>query len=204
MTATWIRRATVVGFAMAACSWPISHAQLRPVGLSGIMGRVSPAVVATWMTHTEPSGMSVLDLAVFWRGTPGWFMAGGPSRSAGGSGSAFGPDGRPGVERQFIVAGDLRLDVRFDPMTRQVQIQNQVISLNNDNVILVDDVDGPGGPRIAETRRIDPQFPSSVGIDIPDIIRRSPDLFDYLRCEAVLADPAMQQMMELVCARMRP
>jgi hypothetical protein len=41
--------------------------------------RVSASVVVTAIWHNEADGASTLDVAVFWRGTPGWFTAGDPS-----------------------------------------------------------------------------------------------------------------------------
>jgi hypothetical protein len=104
--------------------------------------RVSASVVVTTIAHNETDGTFTLDVAVFWRGTPGWFTAGDPGGQSGGATSTGLPDGRPGPETHFIGVGGLRLEVQFDPGTGRVRIQDQSISSQSGNVILVDEVDG--------------------------------------------------------------
>jgi hypothetical protein len=90
---------------------------------------------------------------------------------------------RPGPETHLIGVGNPRLEVRFDPGTGLVRIQDRSISSGNANVILVDDVDGAAGPRIVETLCVEPRF-SGGFVDIDTIVRRYPALFPFLRCDA--------------------
>ena len=173
--------------------------------------RVSASVVVTTIWHNEANGTSNLAVAVFWRGTPGWFTAGDPGGQSGGGTSTGLPDGRPGPETHFIGVGDLRLEVQFDPGTGRVRIQDQIISSQDGNVILVDEVDGAGGPRIVETMRVEPRFPGGF-IDIDTVVRRHPAVFPFLRCDARFPDQPQhspievamwRQMTDLTCARLR-
>jgi len=173
--------------------------------------RVSASVVVTTIWHNEVDGTSTLDVAVFWRGTPGWFTAGDPGGQSGGWRSTVLPDGRPGPETHFIGVGGLRLEVEFDPGTGRLRVQDQSISLQGGNVILVDEVDSAAGPRIVETMRVEPRFPGRF-VDIDTLVRRHPALFPFLRCDARFPDQPQhapievetwRQMTDLTCARLR-
>ena len=174
--------------------------------------RVSASVVVTPIWHNEADGTSTLGVAVFWRGTPGWSTAGDPRDLSGGGGASTGlPDGRPGLETHFIGVGRLRLEVQFDPGTGRVRIQDQDITSQSDNVILVDEVDGAAGPRIVETMRVEPRFPGRY-VDIDTLVRRHPVLYPFLRCDERFPDQPRhspievaiwRQITDLTCARLR-
>lgn len=173
--------------------------------------RVSASVVVTTIGHNEADRTSILDVAVFWRGSPGWFTAGDPSQQGAGTTSAGLSDGRRGPETHSIGVGGLRLEVQFDPGTGQVRIQNQSISSQSRNVILVDEVDGVAGPRIVETLRVESGFPGG-SVDIDSLVRRHPTLFPFLRCDVRFPDQPQhspievamwRQMTDVTCARLR-
>jgi hypothetical protein len=196
--------AAVLGCVAAA------HAQSAGAMSSGTI-RISASVVVTTIAHNEADGTSTLDVAVFWRGTPGWFTAGDPGGQSGGGTSTGLPDGRPGPETHSIGVGGLRLQVQFDPGTGRVRIQDQSISSQSGNVILVDEVDGAAGPRIVESLRVEPRF-SSGYVDIDTLVRRHPALLPFLRCDARFPDQPQhspievatwRQMTDFTCARLR-
>jgi len=171
--------------------------------------RVSASVVVTTISHNEADGTSTLDVAVFWRGSPGWFTAGDQGAQSAGAASTGLSDGRPGPQTHFIGVGPVRLEVQFDPGTGLVQIQDQSISLQSRNVILVDEVDGT--PRVIETIRVEPRFPRGFA-DIDTLVRRHPPLVSFLRCDAQFPDQPQhnpievamwRQMTDLTCARLR-
>jgi len=173
--------------------------------------RVSASVVVTTIWHNEADGTSTLDVAVFWRGTPGWFTAGDPREQSGGGTSTGLTDGRPGPMTEFISVGGLRLEMQFEPGTGRVRIQDQNISSQNANVILVDEVDGAAGPRIVEMVRVEPRV-SGRFVDIDTVVRRHPAVFPFLRCDAGFPDQPQhspievavwRQMTDLTCARLR-
>jgi hypothetical protein len=103
------------------------------------------------------------------------------------------------------------LEVQFDPGTGGVRIQDQIISSQNGNVILVDEVDGAAGPRILETMRVAPRFPGGF-VNIDTLVRRHSALFPFLRCDARFPDQPQhspievamwRQMTDLTCTRLR-
>jgi hypothetical protein len=87
---------------------------------------------------------------------------------------------------------------------------NREFSLKDTNVVLVDFVDAPGGPAIVGSRWIEPGppappvMPGAAPDPVAGVIRRSPELFDYLRCDLSLSDPLMNTMVAMVCGLMRP
>ena len=186
-------------------------ARAQSAGTSSGTIRVSASVVITTIGHNEADGTSTLDVAVLWRGTPGWFTAGDPGGQSGGGTSTGLPDGRPGPETHFIGVGRLRLEVQFDPATGGVRIQDQTISSQSGNVILVDEVDSAAGPRIVGTLRVEPRFPGGL-VDVDTIVRRHRALFPFLRCDARFPDQPQhapievamwRQMTDLTCARLQ-
>ena len=108
------------------------------------------------------------------------------------------------------------LELRFDPESAIVYVQGHLVRLNEDNVVLVDDVDGPAGPQVAGTLRIDPGFtvgrsdePPFDGFEV--LLQRSEELLGFLRCDVplpadLLARPLFgvsrtQRYMDEACAR---
>jgi hypothetical protein len=90
-----------------------------------------------------------------------------------------------------IRQGSLLLELRFDPESATVYVQEHPVRLNGDNVVLVDDVDGPAGPQVAGTLRIDPGFavgrsdePPFDGFEV--LLQRSEELLGFLRCNVPL------------------
>ena len=135
MRRIWLLLAVAAGYGCGASV----RAQSAGSMSSGSI-RASSSVVVTTIAHKEADGTSTLDVAVFWRGAPGWFTAADPGGlSAGGTSTGL-PDGRPGPVTDFIGVGGLRLEVQFDPATGRVRIQDQSISSQSGNVILVDEV----------------------------------------------------------------
>lgn len=161
----------------------------------------SPTVVASWASHENDLNGSATTLLVLWRGTPGWFTkgehnAGGTSQSGSGGDSSF----------QYVTQGGLTFAIELDYQKKIAKILNQEIALTATNVVLVDFVDSPNGPTIVGSRWVEPA-PSgqmSARDPIAAMVRRSSELFDYLRCDLSVPDPAMQAMLAMVCAQMRP
>ena len=168
----------------------------------------SPAVVASWSAHENYADGSATTLLVLWRGTPGWFMKGGRSGgfAGGGSGGSSG-FGRSGYAYQYVSQGGLTFLMEFDYDKRIVKMLNQEISLKETNIVLVDFVDSTSGPTIVGYRWVDPAPPApdaQTYVDpIAAIIRRTPELFEYLQCDISLSDPLMKVMTPIVCGQMR-
>ena len=160
--------ATCFATGLAPVDWSAGLEPLLP------SGPPSPPMPVT--RREEGPVSATLELLVLWRGTPGWFLrpaSGGgssvsfedtveyprPSRDASRPEQAGGaPAGRRLGSTVTIRQGSVLLELRFDPESATVYVQEHPIRLNGDNVVLVDDVDGPAGPQVAGTLRIDPGF----------------------------------------------
>ena len=74
--------------------------------------------------------------------------------------------------------------------------------------MLVDFVDSDSGATIVGTRHVDPVAPFTPspqsGDAISAIVKRNPELYDYLRCDLPLTNPVMNAMMPILCGQMRP
>lgn len=190
-------------FLAATLCWAAEVPQPKGVETSSGSRVVSPAVVASWIAHTEQGGPPELELLVLWRGAPGWFMR---TDSSGSSGSISGRSGSDDQDRGLWVDqlnyGGLSLGLEFDRRAHTARVQGQEVSLGSANVILIDDVDQASGPIVAGSLRVDPQLVEAVQIET--VVRRSPELFDFLRCDAKLPDSAEQAMLDSICARMKP
>lgn len=189
-------------------------------GSSGGTGPVSPSVLATDMCVVDAAGNGTLELLILWRGTPGWFRKNAGGASGGGQGGTMGGGPSPIIRSGWISQGGVNLSVRFDPAARKVWIQDSEIALNDANVVLVDGVDSPAGPQVVGTLRIDPAYPTAVGlppgvpggavgprsrpqvVPVQTFIRRSPELVEFLQCDVRLPDASAyeQQAFDTWCA----
>ena len=191
-------------------------------GSSSTSMPVSPSVMATVMTVGGEPGKGELELLVLWRGRPGWFWRtdgrGGGGSSSGGGGTLGASGGQ--VRTEWLSHGGVNLNLRFEPGSRRLWILDQPVTLNDANVVLVDDVDEPTGPRVVATVRIDPAYdaatdqppglaaarppgaPPLQGVPPQTFIRRSPELVAFLQCEVRVPDrsPMEQQALDRWCA----
>lgn len=179
-------------------------AEKRPSigGTTGGSRLVSPAVVATWFFRTGPGDVSELELLVLWRGTPGWFLRADSSGSSGRMTTQSGGRVNDGLRVHNAFFGGVALNVEFDPRKHTARIREKEIPLESANVILVDAVDGPDGPQVLRLLRVDPALPESSP-RIESIVRRSPDLLSFLRCDSKVPDSQVQSMLDAVCAQMK-
>ena len=166
----------------------------RPPGPTASMSDriLSPSVVGGVFTHYEASGSDVLDLLVLWRGSLGWPLQGTNHGSSGGGGNM---SARRGMTIRY---GTFSFYAAFAPAARLCQIEDKQVPLGDDNVVLVDDVDGASGPKVVKTMRIDPALPGGP-VHMELAIRRSPELVAFLRCDVKLPDARQQAMMDIVC-----
>jgi hypothetical protein len=89
----------------------------------------------------------------------------------------------------------------FDPQTTTATILGRDVALRDTNVVLIDGADSDT-PRIVTTEYLDPYV---VGRDpVIPVVKRSPELFDFLQCGAAQTDARLQLIVTLVCAQMRP
>jgi hypothetical protein len=170
-------------------------------GGSSTARAVSPTVVASWSSGWTWN--SATTLLVLWRGSPGWFTKGdGHGISGGGSGGGAGGS----WSYQTFSEGGLSFTLMFDVDRKIVKLLDQEVSLEQANVVLVDDVDGAAGPRIAGRLWIEPapegqpQPPDAIAA----IVKRSPELFAYLQCDLAPTDQVARMLAQIGCAQMRP
>lgn len=186
---------------------PAAPSPVRQDATSLVTWPVSPTVVVTSIAHyvADPpapppspphAGPVTLDLLVFWRGSPLWFVKDGP-RSERGSG-----DDKGHVNVRVELAGVV-LEVNLDREQNVARVAGHEVALVNGNVILVDGVDSPGGPRVVGTEWVDPTTDP-----LPDglytVLRRAPALLPFMQCEAPLPATAgsMREVLAASCARM--
>lgn len=156
---------------------------------------VSPVAMATWAARVDPLGARTLALAVIWRGSPGWFL----HQPAGQLGASGGDDR---VFHATLSQAGLSFSVELNYLTREAKVQGVTIALGDDNVVLVDDVDAPGGGKIAGRLHIDPALPP--GTDpraIMPVLGRAPDVFAFLRCDVPL--PQAQGIVDRLCTQLQ-
>jgi hypothetical protein len=181
---------------------PPLFAPRQPSSASNVV--LSPAVVAYWQTHDNGDGTGSLDLLILWRGTPGWFLRGDGSSGGGVGGGGFGH----WTISHTMTYGDVSVSFDlissspdFDPATTVAQILGSEIGLRDTNVVLIDGVDS-GPPTIVATQHVDPAFTGRDPVAV--IVKRSPELFEFLRCDITLPDPNQQAIMSFLCGRVRP
>jgi hypothetical protein len=176
--------------------------------------------MATDMCVIDAAGNGTLELLILWRGSPGWFRKGGGGASGGGQGGTMSGGASPMIRSEWVSEGGVNLTVRFDPGARKAWIQDKEIALGRANVILVDGVDSSAGPQVVRMLEIDPQYQTTVEalpqgpptgrgprmrphvVPVQTFIRRSPELVEFLQCDARLPDASAfeQQVFDMWCA----
>jgi hypothetical protein len=146
---------------------------------------MSPTVVATWYAQQEAKGGNRLQLVILWRGSVAWWAHPG----------CIGSCGRPDYTVEY---GSVRLTVRLDAVKDSVTINGRDIALRGDNVLYVDSVDAPVGPRFLRTSHIDPQMPGTFG-QIGSLLAKSQEVMDYMQCGARRGDAAFDVRLALMC-----
>jgi hypothetical protein len=156
----------------------------------------SPSVVATYGTHDGGDGTSILDLLVLWRGSPGWFTQGNGNSGGGGAHGGCGY----WYSYRWATYGNIMLMVEYDSAQNTAKIRGHEISLRDTNVVLMDGVD-TANPTLVGTRWNASQLSGSGDPANAMIIKRSPELLDFLRCDLTLPDAAMQTVMASLFAQ---
>jgi len=202
-----------IALALAACALTADLAAQQRGFMTGGAGMstdrpVSAAVVASWMSFDSYADGSKTTLLVLWRGAPGWFSKG--QGDAGGGSGGGGGGGGGSRAFQYFYRGGFTFAMEYDHEHHTVKILNETFSLKDVNVVLVDFVGSQAGPAIVGWRWIEPGppappiVPDAAPDPIAGVIRRSDELFDYLRCDLSVADPLMNAMTTLVCGLMKP
>ena len=160
--------------------------QANPVTIQTLPA--SPSVLATVANRGER-----LELLVLWRGSPGWFALPSQRRAS--------YSETDGVLSAALAYGGLDLRLSFDPAGRTATIQDTRVPLQPDaNVLLVDDVDGPKGPRLVRALSVpsggssaDPSFGT-----LAPFVKRSEEVVAFLRCDVGTASKESDQMVRRI------
>ena len=198
----WPTPATaVLALALSSATDAGQSAPSRPEPVAISSRIVTSAVIATWGARYDDSvGPAKLEFLVLWRGTPGWVWPGPFGTTTKGTPRPIGPDGdlESDVVGQQIAVGKIAFDVTVDRFARVARIRDRRIPLREANVILVDQVDGAEGLRIARTMWVDPRLAAPDRFQI--VIQRSPELRAFVRCDVHFQDPVKEQVGRLLCS----
>ena len=179
---------------------PILAAFVLLVSVRSTSQPISPTTAAMYHSQYTDDG-EVLDLLVLLRGAPGWFD---PAIASGVVGSAT-----SGTTAATFGGKTFSIDLNLT--SRTAHLLDLDISLKDANLVLFDDADTVA-PELVEARWVDPDLGKDVVDPIATLIRRSPGVYDFLRCEIQLPDDpgvapainqAKRQVFALLCARMR-
>lgn len=148
--------------------------------LSGLTRVLSPSVVATIVM--EYPEKTTPEFIVLWRGSAGWW-----SRQSRGRGSSMYGADKLSLEESF---GGVSLSLTFDRLHRTLAVQNMPIELRGRNVVLLDNVDSPNGPKLVSMLSvpIQPTPANPWGIELT--LRQSAEIVTFLQCDIVLSGPA--------------
>jgi hypothetical protein len=97
-----------------------------------------------------------------------------------------------------IQYGSVRLTIRFDPVKQSVTVNDRDIVMRGDNVLYVDNVDAPSGPRFLRTSHVDPRMPGTFG-QVGSVLASSQEIMDYMQCGARRGDPTFDARLALMC-----
>jgi hypothetical protein len=181
---------------------------------------VSSSVVAASHAHAASDGADVLDVLVLLRGAPAWFNRTGRSGILSGGKSSMSTGHT--VVSYWAQAGGITTTFETDAELPTVHLSvasstgtflDRQIAPNEANVVLIDGVDG--GQPMVTMQFIDPRFDRNSDA-VASIMKRSPGLFEYLRCDVGVPDSLTAQatrdtpilglraMTPAVCNEMRP
>jgi hypothetical protein len=149
---------------------------------------LSPAVVASWIPERDGDS-DLLRLLVLWRGTPGWFLAGGGSSESRDAGK---------TTSHVVTYGSVRLTLTYNSESRIAIVAGKSVDLKDDNVVFVDDVDLSSGARVVETLRIGPRMPGYYG-QVGEMVAQSPRIVAFLRCDAKSPSGRGQGLLDKLC-----
>ena len=169
--------------------------RMRTQSRSSSSQPVSPVALVSWVSAKGSEGMT-LDLAIVWRGSPGWFFATSGDRQRSGSGG-----GTPTTYSMSEQYGNVRIEFTLKDLPRAVTIGDKSIDLGDHNVVLVDGVDDSGGARVIKTLKIDPAFANRR--EIEGVLGRSPEVVAFVRCDVKLDSAAQQKTIDIFCGRLK-
>lgn len=153
---------------------------------------ISGVALVSWVS--KQGQPDELDVAIVWRGRPGWFIEGpGHRESGGGTSTSY---------QQTITRGDTSVSFQFIFPTRQLTIlDGSPIDLKDANVVLVDHVTDPLKTAVVATLTI-PSRLTGPGALIPPF-GRSSEIFAFLQCDVEVPQPGARPILERLCRDLR-
>jgi hypothetical protein len=159
-----------------------AHAQGNFFGSSHVS--FSPSVRGS-ILRWQPDEIGLL---ILWRGAERWYLGGGGGSSSRGSGAGD-------VYRTTLQYGSMGIEFVYDRSRRLARIRDVELPLpDGHNVLLVDGVDRTDGGLTARSLQADLAFTTVPGRgatrafpserDLAPILRRSPEIVAFLRCDA--------------------
>ena len=182
---TRLKRVTCGVAAIVLLTAPRPSGQSPSTGPTGAQTRpVSASVLATIVTRDQQ-----MQLAVLWRGTPGWFARGEGHQAASYS------EGNSRVFTATLEYGGIALSVVHEFGSTLARVQDKIVSLPpNTNVILVDNIDSAGGATFPDPVAIDPRLPAG-NPTLASVFGRSPEVVSFLRCGVNTANEAASRVL---------
>ncbi len=123
----------------------------------------------------HPDSIAV-DLIVILRGAPGWNRAGSHARESMGPVS---PSSRFPV-RHSLTIGSTTFEYSYQPRERILRLGDTWLSLDSSNVVIIDRVDGVGGPPTV-VGRLTLRLSSINAHTLSDSLRQIPALQEFIR-----------------------
>jgi hypothetical protein len=150
---------------------------------------ISGVALVTWIS--KPGSPAELDLAIVWRGRPGWFLEN--KEQYGGSGG-----GTDASFQQTLKYGGVYLDFRFVKSPRTLTILDRIrLDLKDANVVLIDQVDHPEKAIVVSTVAVPSPLASPGALTTP--FGRSNEIFAFLRCDVEVPQVGARPMVESLC-----
>ena len=177
--ASWAMRTAVAMVTLLPAVDSVAAQDREAQAMMSSAPRVSPSVLATWYTIRDARNTR-LDLMVLWRGQAEWHRLGIDVRGSEGICPGTADRCRGLVHGQFGI-GELELEVVFDRMTRTGRILGEEVELEDANVVLVDRIDGVGGPpTVVGTLAIPGDLPS-LELDASALVQSDARLRAFVR-----------------------
>ena len=161
---------------VASAQAPPGRIPQMPGETSASTQPVSDTTMVTWFARKGADDVRRFELLVLWRGTPRWYLRGASSGSGGGSANSLYSTAR---------YGETDLQVEFDTKARVVRVQGMRVEMHDNNVILVDDVAGPGRAKVAGIMKIDLAAPQpGAHPRAGSVLSKSPEVLAFIGCDA--------------------
>lgn len=184
---------------LSACLTLIGEGPPKPLPLAGQKYAVSASTepisgvaLVSWVS--KPGSPKELDLAVIWRGRPGWYMEGtGQGGSGGATSTTF---------QQTIKYGGVHLSFQFVTSKRQLVVQDgPALDLGDANVVLVDHVTEPAKLAVVSKLTIPSMLTGPGELVVP--FGRSNEIFNFLQCDVEVPQVGARPIVEALCRELR-